>query len=274
MRPPPPRLKRSPAVVERLHPRQLFSATLALTATADGDTFTLVQAGDVVNLYHNQPTTGTPEATVPVADLAAVVVNGVGTTTVNVDLSGGNPIPTAVSVDSGTVAFNQNLGADGNAVAVSITAGATAKFNAVQQLDAVDINVGGTFTTVVPPDTTLIGPVAQTAPDELSITSQLVGDTPIPVFTYTGDATLPNLEAAVTRCMNSGGFDLFKGLKDAASNVGKFGADVAGGVVDVAGGITVGGLRVVGAIVDGTGKVIAYVLENGKIEDGTFTVHF
>ncbi len=55
-----------------------MSVTLQLTAIADGDNFTIVKSGTVVNVYHNQPETGTPESTVAASDLSRIVINGVG----------------------------------------------------------------------------------------------------------------------------------------------------------------------------------------------------
>ena len=135
-----------------------------------------MQSGNVVNLYHNQPTTGSPEASVPATDLSSVIINGVGSDTVHIDLSGGNPIPADVEVNSGTIAFDQNLGAGGKVVDVAIASGATVNFNAVQSLNAVSVQPGATFTLVVPPTAAATASVAATAPVEVAVSTQVVAD--------------------------------------------------------------------------------------------------
>jgi hypothetical protein len=94
----------------------MSGTNLQLTAVADGDNFTIVKSGNVVNVYYNQPETGTPIATVAASDLSSITINGVGKDTVTIDESGGNPLPANVEITSGAVVFSQDLGTGGTAI--------------------------------------------------------------------------------------------------------------------------------------------------------------
>jgi hypothetical protein len=118
-----------------------MSVNLQLTANATGDNFTIVESGSVVNVYYNQPETGTPQSTTAVSDLSSITINGVGSDTVNVDESGGNPIPASLVVAGGAVTINQDLGTGGSPVDVSVTAGAI-DFATSQHLNSLTVAAG------------------------------------------------------------------------------------------------------------------------------------
>jgi hypothetical protein len=155
----------------------MSGTNLQLTAVADGDNFTIVKSGNVVDVYYNEPETGTPIATVAASDLSSITISGVGKDTVTIDESGGNPLPANVEVTSGAVVFSQDLGTGGTAANLTVDSGAAVDFSGVEDLSVLtvqggaSVNVIGSGTAVVNAKSIILGGVVNLGAGALVVTS-------------------------------------------------------------------------------------------------------
>jgi hypothetical protein len=96
------------SVIETLELRRLLSTSVNLSGDAGSNSFYILNNSGTIEFFKNEPTTATPTLTIAYADLGPVTITGGGSTTITLDYTGGDLLPSGLSFTGQGPAFSPN----------------------------------------------------------------------------------------------------------------------------------------------------------------------